>query len=101
MQYLLAKQVVKAAARCASLHSKRAKPHLLRHTAAIDLLHQGVDSSVIALWLDHEQVGTTRMSLHASLGMKEQALEKIDPDTTSGTGRFRPDNRLLEFLDNL
>ena len=41
------------------------------------------------------------MYLHASLDMKERTLEKIDPYTTSETGRFRPDDRLLQFLDNL
>ena len=101
VQYLLAKHVVKAGDRCASLQSKRVTPHVLRHTAAMNLLHHGVDSSVIALWLGHEQVETTQMYLHASLDMKERTLEKIDPYTTSGTGRFRPDDRLLEFLDNL
>ena len=101
VQYLLTKHVVKAAARCASLQGKRVTPHVLRHTTAMNLLHHGVDSSVIALWLGHEQVETTQMYLHASLDMKERTLEKIDPYTTSKTGRYRPDDRLLEFLDNL
>jgi site-specific recombinase XerD len=101
VQYLLAKHVTTAAARCASLHSKRVTPHVLRHTAAMNLLHYGVDSTVIALWLGHEQVETTQMYLHASLDMKERTLQKIDPYTTPGTDRFRPDDRLLEFLDNL
>ena len=67
----------------------------------MNLLHHGVDSSVIALWLGHEQVETTQMYLHASLDMKERTLEKIDPYTTSATGRFRPDDRLLAFLNSL
>jgi hypothetical protein len=29
-------------------------PHTLRHTAAMRLLHAGVDITVIALWLGHE-----------------------------------------------
>ena len=41
MQYLLAKHIVKAATGCASLHSKRVTPHVLRHTAAMNLLHHG------------------------------------------------------------
>jgi integrase/recombinase XerD len=101
VQYLLAKHVATAAAQCPSLKSKRVTPHVLRHTAAMNLLHHGVDSTVIALWLGHEQVETTQMYLHASLDMKERTLGKIDPYTTSRTGRFRPDDRLLEFLDNL
>jgi site-specific recombinase XerD len=101
MQYLLEKHVAMAAAQCASLHSKRVTPHVLRHTAAMKLLHHGVDSTVIALWLGHEQVETTQMYLHASLDMKERTLEKIDPYTTPKTGRFRPDDQLLAFLSNL
>jgi integrase/recombinase XerD len=101
VQYLLAKHVATATERCASLQSKRVTPHVLRHTAAMNLLHHGVDSTVIALWLGHEQVETTKMYLHASLDMKERTLEKIDPYATPGTGRFRPDDELLDFLNNL
>jgi integrase/recombinase XerD len=101
VQYLLAKHMVTAATRCASLHSKRVTPHVLRHTTAMNLLHHGVDSTVIALWLGHEQVETTQMYLHASLDMKERTLERVDPYTTPDTGRFRPDDQLLDFLNNL
>jgi hypothetical protein len=33
--------------------------------------------------------------------MKERTLEKIDPYTTTQTGRYRPDDQLLAFLDDL
>jgi integrase/recombinase XerD len=33
--------------------------HVLRHSAAMRLLQAGVDKSVIALWLGHEQIETT------------------------------------------
>jgi site-specific recombinase XerD len=35
------------------------------------LLHAGVDTTVLALWLGHEQVETTQMYLHADLALKE------------------------------
>jgi integrase/recombinase XerD len=101
VQYLLAKHVATAAARCTSLQNKRVTPHVLRHTAAMNLLHHGVDSTVIALWLGHEQVETTQIYLHASLDMKQRTLEKIDPYATAEKGRFRPDDQLLEYLNNL
>jgi integrase/recombinase XerD len=101
VQYLLAKHVATAAVRCTSLQNKRITPHVLRHTAAMNLLHHGVDSTVIALWLGHEQVETTQIYLHASLDMKQRTLEKIDPYTTPEKGRFRPDDQLLEYLNNL
>lgn len=40
-----------AAAACASLAGKNVTAHTLRHTAAMRLLHAGVDATVIALWL--------------------------------------------------
>jgi site-specific recombinase XerD len=89
-----------AAQTCPSLRAKRVSPHTLRHTAAMQLLAAGVDRSVIALWLGHEQVETTQIYLHADLALKQQALDRCAPSTT-GTGRYRPDDRLLAFLEAL
>ena len=50
-----------AAANCPTLHAKNVTPHVLRHTTAMRLLHAGVDTTVIALWLGHESVETTRI----------------------------------------
>jgi site-specific recombinase XerD len=75
-------------------------PHVLRHTAAMRLLHAGVDTTVIALWLGHEQVETTQMYLHADLALKERALERTKP-LDSKPGRYRPTDALLRFLDGL
>jgi integrase/recombinase XerD len=49
----LAKYVDLAAGRCPSLHQKKVTLHTLRHTAAMQLLQAGVDTTVIALWLGH------------------------------------------------
>ena len=75
-------------------------PHVLRHTAAMRLLHAGVDISVIALWLGHETVETTQIYLHADLAIKEQALARTGPAGTT-PGRYRPPDTLLAFLDGL
>lgn len=98
--YLLAKHVAAARLRCPSLVRKRISPHVLRHSTAMDLLQHGVDRSVIALWLGHESVETTQMYLQASLEMKEQALAKTAP-LHLPAGRYRPDDRLLAFLNGL
>ena len=45
-------------------------PCTLHHTAAMRLLHAGVDIAVIALWLGHEQIATTHMYLHADMNQK-------------------------------
>ncbi|HEY2466275.1 MAG TPA: tyrosine-type recombinase/integrase, partial [Terracidiphilus sp.] len=79
VQSLLAKHVRAATEKCPSLASKRVSPHVLRHTAAMELLQAGVDCSVIALWLGHESIVTTQTYLHAHLALKEKALAKLKP----------------------
>ena len=61
------------------------------------LLQAGVDTSVIALWLGHEQVETTQIYLHADLEIKERALARTAP-TGAKPGRYRPPDQLLAFL---
>lgn len=100
VEYLVAKHVRAASRACPSLQDKRVSPHVLRHTAAMDLLQNGVDTSVIALWLGHESVETTQVYLQANLQMKEAALAKTIPIGVKG-GRFRPDDTLLAFLKSL
>jgi integrase/recombinase XerD len=98
--YLLAKHVATARQHCTSLPHKRISPHVLRHTAAMELLLHGVDRAVIALWLGHESVETTQRYFHASLELKEQALAKMTPLQVP-LGRYRPDDQLLAFLKGL
>lgn len=96
----IAKYAVRAVERSPSLTAKTITPHVLRHTAAMRLLHAGVDTTVIALWLGHEQVETTQMYLHADLALKERALARTTP-LDSRPGRYRPPDALLGFLDGL
>ena len=100
VEKLVAKHVTTATERCPSLGHKQVSPHTLRHTAAMQLLHAGVDTTVIALWLGHEQVQTTMIYLHADLTIKERALARLAAPTTP-QGRYRPPDSLLAFLDAL
>jgi site-specific recombinase XerD len=67
---------------------------------AMDLLHAGVEQPVIALWLGHESPSTTQIYLDADLDLKEKILAKTTP-IDSKPGKFRPDNQLLSFLNQL
>jgi site-specific recombinase XerD len=98
--YLLAKHLATARARRPSLNKKRITPHSLRHTAAMELLHSGVDRAVIALWLGHESVETTYIYLHADLALKEQAMAKTTPSHMRPS-RYHPDDAILSFLRSL
>jgi site-specific recombinase XerD len=89
-----------AAAQCPSLQGKHLSPHVLRHTSAMSLLHAGVDTTVIALWLGHADVRSTNAYLHADLAIKERALAQLTP-TSPESGRYRPPDRLLTFLEGL
>ena len=90
----------RAQAECPSLGNKRVTAHTLRHTAAMRLLHAGVDTTVIALWLGHEQITTTNIYLHADMTMKEDAIAKIAPQDVVG-GRYQPPDAVLVFLASL
>jgi len=82
------------------LHAKRVTPHVLRHSCAMSLLAQGVDTAVIALWLGHERVETTQIYVHADMSIKERALARTAPPNTT-PGRYRPPDSLLAFLTGL
>jgi integrase/recombinase XerD len=97
---LVAKHAAVAAQRESSLAAKKVTPHVLRHSCAMALLRGGVDRSVLALWLGHEQVETTSMYLHADLSIKERALDRTRPPDVK-PGRYRAPDRLLAFLNGL
>jgi integrase/recombinase XerD len=89
-----------AAQHCPSLATKPVTAHTLRHTAAMRLLHSGVDITVIALWLGHEQTTTTQIYLHADMTQKEQAIARTTPPATK-PGHYQPPDHLLAFLETL
>ncbi len=97
---LVAKHANAATHRCATLHNKNVSPHTLRHTASMNLLHAGVDTTVIALWLGHESVEATQIYLHADMQIKERALARTTPPDAK-PGRYRPPDTLLAFLEAL
>jgi integrase/recombinase XerD len=97
---LVARHAHTASAHCASIAEKNVTPHVLRHSAAMALREQGVDLSVIALWLGHESVETTQMYLHADIRLKELALARTAP-IEGDASRFQPDDALMAYLESL
>jgi site-specific recombinase XerD len=100
VHYLFLRHCAAASKICPSLEHKRVTVHVLRHTMALDLLQEGVDRSVIALWLGHESVETTQIYLEATLAMKEKALARTTP-INGRRGRYQPGDPLLGFLNSL
>lgn len=100
VELIVARHTETARRTCATLHDKAVSPHTLRHTAAMRLLHSGVDTSTIALWLGHERVESTQIYIHADQTLKERALARTTPPDTA-PGRYRPPDPLLAFLEQL
>jgi site-specific recombinase XerD len=96
----LTKHAVSAAQSEPTLAEKKISPHVLRHTAAMRLLAAGIDSTVIALWLGHENVATTQIYIHADLALKEQALARTAP-LNAVPSRYRHSDTVMAFLESL
>ncbi len=100
VEHRLRVAVATASRSCPSLVGRRISPHTFRHTTAMHLLQSGVDITVIAMWLGHEDPATTHQYIEADLSMKEAALRRLDePDTAEI--RFRARDNLLDFLEAL
>ena len=89
-----------AAETCPTLASKKLAPHVLRHSTAMSLRRSGVDTSVIALWLGHEDTRATQVYIHADLEMKERALARTTPPDVQ-PGRYKAPDQLLAYLESL
>jgi integrase len=66
----------------------------------MNMLHAGVDSTVIALWLGHEQTSTTDRYLHADIETKKHVLDKTrQPEVVAGN--YTPPADVLTWLESL
>lgn len=100
IEHRLAAHVRTAAKSYPAMSTKHVTMHTLRHTTAMNLLHAGVDITVIALWLGHEQTSTTDIYLHADMETKKAALDKTrPPEVTPGT--YTPAPGILAWLEAL
>jgi integrase/recombinase XerD len=90
----------RAARKYPELSRHRISPHVFRHSIAMHLLQAGVDITVIALWLGHENPATTHTYIEADLAMKERALKNLQAPRSISV-RYRPPDRVLEFLQGL
>jgi integrase/recombinase XerD len=96
----LARHLAAAGETCHSITGKHITMHTLRHTAAMRLLLAGNDITVIALWLGHEQITTTKIYLHADMTHKQRAIDRTRP-LAATPGRYQPPDPLLAFLEAL
>ena len=63
------------------------------------LLHAGIDTASIALWLGHATIQTTQVYLHADLELKRRTLERLPALDERPPTRYQASDALLAFLD--
>jgi integrase/recombinase XerD len=100
VEHRLRVTIAKASVQCPSLRGRSISPHTVRHTTAMHLLQSGVDITVIAMWLGHEDTVTTHQYVEADITMKEAALKRMDAPSSQPV-RFKAPDRLLAFLEAL
>jgi integrase/recombinase XerD len=100
LQRLVIRHATTASQKCPKLKGKAITPHTLRHTLAMSLLKNGVDITVIALWLGHESTESTLIYIHADMELKRQALKHA---TSSGVAPecYQAPDSLMKFLEEL
>ena len=96
----VARHAKTAQATCPAPRSKTVSPHVLRHTAAMALLHAGTDITVTAPWPGHEHAETAQIYIHADQAIKQRAPGRTTPPGVR-PGRYRPPDKLLAFLELL
>ena len=91
-----------AAITCPSLLHRKISPHTIRHTTALHLLQSGVALSVIALWLGHEQIGTTHQYMEVNLEIKKAAIDALQPIIANKQrDTDKPSKGIIAFLESL
>lgn len=100
LEHRLKIHLATAAQTCPSIGDKHVTLHTLRHTTAMNLLSAGVDISVIALWLGHQQTHSANAYLHADMTMKQKAIDRTRPLMTEA-GTYQPNPDILEWLQSL
>ncbi|QIK70978.1 tyrosine-type recombinase/integrase [Propioniciclava coleopterorum] len=95
---LVARHAATAAEGCPSLTDKNITPHTLRHTCAMMLLHAGIDTASIALWLGHATIQTTQVYLHADLELKRRTLDRLPTIGNRPPARYQASDALIAFL---
>ncbi|MGH7176668.1 MAG: tyrosine-type recombinase/integrase, partial [Tepidisphaeraceae bacterium] len=93
-------KVKKASSALPAMARRSISPHTIRHTTAMHMLQSGIDITVIALWLGHENPATTHQYVEADLAMKSRALARLD-EPPAALRRYRAPDTLMVFLQTL
>ena len=100
VQRLVRKHAKKASEKCPSLEDRRVTPHVLRHTAAMQLLQEGKDHGLIGRWLGYKSGKGNGVDGDEGVELKEGAKAQTH-SIKSGYDQSVQKDELLEFLETL
>ena len=91
--------------RCANqvpaLAARKITPHVLRHTAACEMVRAGVDINTIRAMLGHASLDTTNVYAEIDLEMKARALALCDAAEPGPSRPWKEDKGVMAFLNSL
>ncbi len=67
------------------------------NSTAMALIHAGIDPTVIALWMGHASVASTKPYIRADMTLKQQAADRLTPPGVK-PGRYQAPDELLADL---
>lgn len=91
--------------RCANqvpaLAGRRITPHVLRHTAASDMVRAGIDINTVRELLGHASIDTTNIYAEIDLAMKAKAVALCDAAEPGPPQPWKENRGLMAFLNSL
>ncbi len=93
--------VERCADRVPALAGKKITPHVLRHTAACELVRAKVDINTIRALLGHASLDTTNVYAEIDLAMKAEALALCDAAEPGPSRPWKEDKGVMAFLNSL
>ena len=93
--------VERCADRVPALAGKKITPHVLRHTAACELVRAKVDINTIRALLGHASLDTTNVYAEIDLAMKAAALALCDAAEPGPSRPWKEDKGVMAFLNSL
>ena len=93
--------VERCASRVPALVDRRVTPHVLRHTAACEMVRAGVDLNTIRALLGHASLDTTNVYAEIDLEIKAQALALCDAAEPGPERPWKEKKGLMALLNSL
>lgn len=93
--------VERCARKVPALADKKITPHVLRHTAACELVRARVDMNIIRALLGHASLDTTNVYAEIDPEAKAKALELCDIAEPGSSRPWKEDRGIMAFLKSL